>query len=101
MITCNLMGGLGNQLFQYAAGRAISLKFNTELKLDLSFLKDLLNDASKSNLPHRNLEFAKNLGCPINKNKKSPFKFTTMKKICSFLFMVMMIIIVDEQSQDK
>ena len=32
------MGGLGNQLFQYAAGRALALKHKTELKLDLSFL---------------------------------------------------------------
>lgn len=32
------MGGLGNQLFQYAAGRALALKYQTELKLDLSFL---------------------------------------------------------------
>ena len=32
------MGGLGNQLFQYATGRALALKYQTELKLDLSFL---------------------------------------------------------------
>jgi len=31
------MGGLGNQLFQYATGRALALKHQTELKLDLSF----------------------------------------------------------------
>jgi hypothetical protein len=39
MIVVRLMGGLGNQLFQYAAGRALSLKHNTELQFDLSFLK--------------------------------------------------------------
>jgi len=32
------MGGLGNQLFQYTTGRALALKHQTELKLDLSFL---------------------------------------------------------------
>lgn len=33
------MGGLGNQMFQYAAGHALSLKLNTEFKLDHSFLE--------------------------------------------------------------
>lgn len=32
MVIVNLMGGLGNQLFQYAAGRALSLHHQTELK---------------------------------------------------------------------
>lgn len=34
------MGGLGNQLFQYAAGKALAIKHNTELKVDLSFLNN-------------------------------------------------------------
>lgn len=33
------MGGLGNQMFQYAAGRALSEKHRVPLKLDLSYLK--------------------------------------------------------------
>jgi hypothetical protein len=32
------MGGLGNQMFQYAFARSVSLKFNLPLCLDLSFL---------------------------------------------------------------
>jgi len=32
------MGGLGNQLFQYAAGKALAMKKGVELALDLSFL---------------------------------------------------------------
>jgi hypothetical protein len=39
MITVKLMGGLGNQMFQYAAGRALSLRHNVPLALDLSFLQ--------------------------------------------------------------
>src|SRR3989338_7605799 len=35
MIIVQLYGGLGNQMFQYATGRALSLKNDTELKLDL------------------------------------------------------------------
>ena len=36
MITVKLMGGLGNQLFQYAAGRRLALLNNAEMRLDLS-----------------------------------------------------------------
>lgn len=32
------MGGLGNQMFQYALGRRMALRINTALALDLSFL---------------------------------------------------------------
>lgn len=39
MIAVTLMGGLGNQLFQYAAGRALALRHDTELLLDLSYLR--------------------------------------------------------------
>ena len=38
MIIVQLKGGLGNQLFQYAAGRQLSEKHNVQLKFDLSFL---------------------------------------------------------------
>lgn len=46
MIIVNLKGGLGNQMFQYALGRALSLKNNDILKLDtesLSKAKELGN----------------------------------------------------------
>jgi hypothetical protein len=39
MVVANLMGGLGNQMFQYAAGRALSLRLNTVLKLDHTYLE--------------------------------------------------------------
>ena len=37
MIIVKITGGLGNQLFQYALGRAQSLKLNCDLVLDISF----------------------------------------------------------------
>jgi hypothetical protein len=37
MITVRLMGGLGNQMFQYAAGRALSLRRGVDLRLDLGW----------------------------------------------------------------
>jgi hypothetical protein len=36
MIISNIIGGLGNQMFQYAAGRALSLKQDVPLLLDVS-----------------------------------------------------------------
>ncbi|MBL7901660.1 MAG: alpha-1,2-fucosyltransferase [Bacteroidia bacterium] len=39
MIVVRLMGGLGNQMFQYAFGKMLAIKNGTELKLDLSLLK--------------------------------------------------------------
>ena len=36
MIIVRLIGGLGNQLFQYAAARKLANKHSTELKLDVS-----------------------------------------------------------------
>ncbi len=40
MIIVKLQGGLGNQMFQYAAGKYLAQKHNVELKLDLKFLLD-------------------------------------------------------------
>lgn len=40
MIIVKLMGGMGNQMFQYAAGRRLAIKHKTILKLDLTFLLD-------------------------------------------------------------
>lgn len=39
MIISNIIGGLGNQMFQYAAGRALSLYLNQPFKLDISDFK--------------------------------------------------------------
>lgn len=36
MVISHIIGGLGNQMFQYAVGRAHSLKFNTSVTLDIS-----------------------------------------------------------------
>jgi hypothetical protein len=39
MIISHIIGGLGNQMFQYAAGRALSLGLNQPFKLDISDFK--------------------------------------------------------------
>jgi len=51
MIVARLMGGLGNQMFQYAAGKALALRNRTELKLDLAYL-----DARADEPPRRRYE---------------------------------------------
>jgi hypothetical protein len=40
MIIVRLMGGLGNQMFQYAAALRLAMKHRTKLKLDCTFLMD-------------------------------------------------------------
>ena len=39
MIIIRLKGGMGNQMFQYALGRALSIKYNVPLKLDIAMYK--------------------------------------------------------------
>jgi hypothetical protein len=39
LIITRLMGGLGNQMFQYALGRSLALRHGVELKVDLDFLR--------------------------------------------------------------
>ena len=40
MIITNLIGGLANQMFQYAFGRALSLDLGQDLVLDISSFKN-------------------------------------------------------------
>ena len=42
-----LHGGLGNQLYQFAFGRALSKKLNCDLKLDKSYYSQKNNEFQK------------------------------------------------------
>jgi len=44
MIVVKLQGGLGNQMFQYATGKAVAKRNQTSLQLDLDFLLDRSSD---------------------------------------------------------
>jgi hypothetical protein len=51
MIVVKLNGGLGNQMFQYAAGRCLAEKYATDLYIDTRFLdSDTTNTYTKRNL---------------------------------------------------
>lgn len=90
MIITRLMGGLGNQMFQYAIGRRIALLCNTALHLDISWLsKEIANQTKR--------EYALsvfNLNIPIatseelqkfNRVYQNPFK-RIAQKIVPFFF---------------
>jgi uncharacterized protein (UPF0276 family) len=40
MVVVKLLGGFGNQMFQYAFAKNIALKNNCQLKLDVSFYEN-------------------------------------------------------------
>lgn len=56
MIVVKLMGGLGNQMFQYALGRKLSITNKVPLKFDLTFLNDR---TFKENFTYRDFELNK------------------------------------------
>lgn len=63
MIKIILSGGLGNQMFQYAAGRALALRHNTTLSADIYLLN------KKTNATIRNYELTVfNIDVPIGES---------------------------------
>ena len=78
MIIVKLSGGMGNQLFQYAAGKSLAIQNNTELGLDVSFY-------SKS--PNRIFELDKfNINAKIVTPKELRTEFNIKKGFLSIFF---------------
>lgn len=76
MITTRIMGGMGNQMFQYAMGRNIAITHSTDLNLDISsFDKDSMRSYSlglwkgitaKTIQGTGHLPWVKEIGMPYN-----------------------------------
>jgi hypothetical protein len=64
MIIVLLSGGFGNQLFQYAAGKQLSIKYNMPLKLDLSFLEAEAVDYTKRSFELNKLRISAEIATP-------------------------------------
>ncbi len=74
MIVVRLMGGLGNQMFQYAFGRNLALKYKMELVLDQTLLLD-------KSTPHE-LNTHRNYDLDIFENLN--FRWATAKEVFDF-----------------
>tara|TARA_B100001093_G_scaffold519539_1_gene609022 strand:+ start:1954 stop:2853 length:900 start_codon:yes stop_codon:yes gene_type:complete len=69
MIISNIVGGLGNQMFEYAHGRALSLRLNANLKLDLSdyegYVPNSYGELHNGMALHNGFELKNIFNCPI------------------------------------
>jgi hypothetical protein len=83
MIIIKIQAGLGNQLFQYATARALTLKLNTELKVDLSFYNDPKDrNAYRLNLFNLPISLATSEEIQKLRNRDHiPFIFRVLNKI--------------------
>ncbi len=76
MIKTRLSGGLGNQMFEYAAARALALRNNTEVQLDLTYLLDRTPRPKRWHFTFRNYDldvFA--IHATIAKKNETPLFF--------------------------
>lgn len=81
MIVSQLKGGLGNQMFQYAAGKSLALRTRTSLALDLSFLEQ-----NKFNVTNRQFALGEfNIRAQLGGIElRNGFNFNTNKFVLKF-----------------
>jgi hypothetical protein len=94
MIVVQLKGGLGNQLFQYAAGLALRQMHNCELRIDTSFYTT--TQERKFDLDYLNIDYAvadaavlRKFELPIYRkvwNRIAPMPFKRVYREASFAF---------------
>ncbi len=76
MIIVRLTGGMGNQMFQYACGRALSLRTGVPLKLDLMLLLDRTKRPGKWKITFRDYDLDMyNIKADIAKRSDVPWQF--------------------------
>lgn len=97
MITIRLKGGLGNQMFQYALGRALALKNDTELKIDTSFFYVDFKSITKRTY---NLDVF-NIKAEIAKESDIPFIFRLPKSRIAIYLIFLFRKIIKSAGQEK
>jgi hypothetical protein len=76
MIITRISGGLGNQMFEYAAARALALRHGTELKLDLTYLLDRTPRPKRFKITFREYDLdVFVLSCSFLKKNETPLWF--------------------------
>jgi len=65
VIIVKLMGGLGNQMFQYAIGRRLAVRYSTKLKFDASFLYRHYSGCTPRQLELQHLNLVLHLATPL------------------------------------
>lgn len=72
-VVTHLIGGLGNQMFQYAAGYALSRRLGATLKVDVSDFKDYKR--------HNGLEISKVFNCPLECASQQEIEATVGRRL--------------------
>lgn len=76
-----LMGGLGNQMFQYAAGKALAMSYNNELIVDTSFYKEKMVLNTKRFFELNSFTFEENAASQIFNQKYKIISFPIFTKV--------------------
>ena len=88
MIIVQLQGGMGNQMFEYALGRALSLKYKVPLGLDLSYLLDRTPRPKSMKFTFRDYDLdVFNVQAEIVPQSKIPFTYRRFLKGKSGLYL--------------
>lgn len=80
-VTVTLCGGLGNQLFQYATARAVAIRCNSPLIIDLSWFDEVL---STPNVTPRKYALAP-FSLPVHQVHAQPTNLTRPGRLSRFL----------------
>ncbi len=86
MIITNLIGGLGNQMFQYAAGKALALRHQVEVKVDTTSLNEAAN--GKYTQRHFELDIFELPIAIANEKERSSFIKKSNRSWSNFIFKI-------------